>query len=263
MKKRLFIFIPLALLAAFPGAAAETPEPAAIVERMLAAAGAEQFSEMGILKLEVVEEETRNDGTRSGHEYTLYVDTSNFANVRMELQGGSTVGCSEEGCWAFRDGKLDDRQQTPYMAKTTLNQSLFPIMLPFTVKMEGVWVKEAKEIQWDGREAWSLAVPFAKGFFVSHVLTTTWSLVVAKDDNSLLAATFVPPVEYRKVERKGIRYRTLKTEDIEDAQIPTQILSIGINVNGMESGHVRVTKIKPSVYGPSDPTLFRSPQPAK
>jgi hypothetical protein len=62
---------------------------------------------------------------------------------------------------------------------------------------------------------------------------------------------------------KGIRYRTLKTEDIEDAQIPTQILSIGINVNGMESGHVRVTKVKPSVYGPSDPTLFSNPQPAK
>ena len=181
----------------------------------------------------------------------------------MELQGGSIVGCSEEGCWALRDGKLDDRQQTPYMAKTTLNQSLFPIMLPFTVKMEGVWVKEAKEIQWEGREAWSLAVPFAKGFFVSPVLTTTWSLVVAKDDYSLLAASFVPPVEYRKVELKGIRYRTLKTEIIEDAQIPTQILSIGINVNGMESGHVRVTKVKPSVYGPSDPTMFRNPQTAK
>jgi hypothetical protein len=263
MKKRLSVLVLSSLLAALPGMAADTLEPSEIVERMLAAAGAEGFSEIGILKLEIVEEETRNDGTRSGKEYTLYVDTSNLENMRMEIQGGATVACSPEGCWAVRDGKLDDRQQTPYMAKTTLNQSLFPIMLPFTVKMEGVWVKEAKEIQWEGREAWSLAVPFAKGFFVSPVLTTTWSLVVAKDDYSLLAASFVPPVEYRKVELKGIRYRTLKTEIIEDAQIPTQILSIGINVNGMESGHVRVTKVKPSVYGPSDPTMFRNPQTAK
>ncbi len=262
MKRLLTVSILLGLCAAPAAVAAENPEPAEIVERMLAAAGAEGFSEIGILKLEVVEEETRNDGTRSGHEYTLYVDTSNLQNIRMEIEDGATLACSPEGCWAVKDGRLDDRQQTPYMAKTTLNQSLFPIMLPFTVEMEGVWVKESKEIQWEGGDAWSLAVPFAKGFFVSPVLTTTWSLVVSKEDYSLLAATFVPPVEYRKVEMKGIRYRILKTEVIEDAQIPTQILSIGINVNGMESGHVRVTKIKPSVYGPSDPTLFRSPQPA-
>ena len=44
MKKRLFIVILPALLAALPGMAANTPEPAEIVERMLAAAGAEQFS---------------------------------------------------------------------------------------------------------------------------------------------------------------------------------------------------------------------------
>jgi hypothetical protein len=241
--------------------AEESLEPAEIVERMLAAAGSDAFSEIGVLKLEVSDEETRNDGSRTRHQFTLYIDTADLNNMRMELEGGSIIGCSAAGCWAFKDGKLDDRRQTPYMAKTTLNQALFPIMLPFTVRMEGVWAKDKKEIVWEeGREAWSLALPFAKGFFVSPVLTTTWSLVVAKDDYSLLAASFVPPVEYRKVEMKGIRYRVLKTEDVEDVQIPTQILSIGINVDGYESGHVRVTKIKPSVHGPSDPTLFRSPE---
>ena len=259
MKQLAKICIILAALAGPAVTAAETLEPAEIVERMLAAAGGGEFSEIGVLKLEVSDEETRNDGSRTSHEFTLYVDTADLRNVRMELEGGSIVGCSQDGCWAMKDGTLDDRRQTPYMAKTTLNQALFPIMLPFTVRMEGVWASDVKEIMWEGREAWSLAVPFAKGFFVSPVLTTTWSLVVARDDYSLLAASFVPPVEYRKVEMKGIRYRVLKTEDLEDVKIPTQILSIGINVDGYESGHVRVTKIKPSVHGPSDPTLFRSP----
>jgi hypothetical protein len=261
MKQLASIFIIVgALVGPAVAGAGEILEPAEIVERLLAAAGGDEFSEIGILKLEVSDEETRNDGSNTSREFTLYVDTANLKNIRMELNGGSTVGCSPEGCWALVDGELDDRRQTPYMAETTLNQAIFPLLLPFTMRMEGAWASDVKEITWDGRTAWSLALPFAKGFFRSPVMTTTWSLVVAEDDYSLLAASFVPPVEYLKVEMMGIRYRVLKTESIEDADIPTQILSVGINVNGYESGHVRVTKIKPSVHGPSDPTLFLSPE---
>ena len=37
-----------------------------------------------------------------------------------------------------------------------------------------------------------LGIPFAKGFFVSPVMETTWILVVAKDDYSILSLEFAP-----------------------------------------------------------------------
>ena len=42
------------------------PDPKEILEKMIAAAGGEAFSQLGVLRLEVHEEEqTRNDGTQS------------------------------------------------------------------------------------------------------------------------------------------------------------------------------------------------------
>jgi len=63
------VLLPM-LLAVPVIAVAETPEPREIVDRMIAAAGGEAFAKIGVLKLEVVQEETRNDGTGSTSTYT-------------------------------------------------------------------------------------------------------------------------------------------------------------------------------------------------
>jgi hypothetical protein len=130
--------------------------------------------------------------------------------------------------------------------------------MPYSLKMDGVWVEEVRETTFDGRDVWVLAIPFSKGFFVSPVLTTTWFMVVAQDDYSILAFEFVPSVEYRKVSPVGIRYRILKLQELEGAKIAEQVLSVGISVQGQESGLVRVTKNRASVRL-WEPSLFLSP----
>jgi len=237
---------------------AETPEPQEIVDRVIAAAGGKAFAELGVLKLEVSQEETRNDGTSTKNTYTAFADTKNLVNLRIDYPGDVVVARSGSVGWSMTNGVVDDRRQTPAMARTTLNQTIFPLLLPYSLKMEGVWVQEVREMTIEGREVWVFAIPFAKGFFTSPLLTTTWYLVVDRADYSILWLEFVPPEHYRDVSPEGIRYRILKQKEIDGAKVAEQLLLVGITAQGMESGHVRVTKMDASVI-PWDVNLFLNP----
>jgi hypothetical protein len=239
--------------------AAENPEPQEVVDRMIAAAGGDAFEQLGILKLEVSQEEIRNDGTSSRSSYTLYVDTENLSNLRVEYPGDVVVARTAAEGWSTSKGVLDERPQTPSMAKTSLNQIVFPLLMPYSLKMDGVWATEIRETIVDGRDVWALAIPFVKGFFTSPVMTSTWFMLVDRNDYSILWYEFMPPVEYRDVSPVGIRYRVLKTEELDGAKVPAQLLLVGTNSAGLESGANRVTKIETSVHGAWDPTLFLSP----
>ena len=258
MYRRVLTAVLSVLFVAQAPLSAETLEPGEIVDRMITAAGGDAFAKLGVLKLEVHEEETRNDGTQSTKDYTLMVDTGNLANLRAEYPSGTVVGANAGGGWGVENGVLDDRPQTPTMARKILYQAVFPLLMPYSLKMDGVWVKEVRETVLDGRDVWVMAIPFTKGFFVSPVLATTWIMVVAQDDYSILSFEFFPPPEYRKVSLMGIRYRILKHQERDGAKIAEQLLSVGINVRGEESGHVRVTKSKASVQR-WEPALFLSP----
>jgi opacity protein-like surface antigen len=238
--------------------AAEKPEPEELVDSVIGAAGGEGFAGLGVLQLEVSQEEFLDDGTSKSSGYTLYLDTGNLANRRLEYPNGVVLGSSRTGNWASTNGVMDDRPQTPRMVRTTLNQTIFPLLMPFSLKMDGVWAREVRESVVDEKEVWVLWLPFAKGFFKSPVLETTWSVVVDREDSSFLSAEFVPPVEYRKISSKGIRYRVLTYEEINGVRIPTQVLAIGIDVGHEEGGHHRLTKIKPTVRA-WEPGLFLSP----
>ena len=259
IRRGLVVLLPLVFVVSLV-TGEEAPDPKEIVERMISAAGGEAFASLGTLELEVTEEETRNDGTRSNTSYKLLVDTSNLNNLRMELPGDVVVAATQGGGWSTTAGALDDRPQASTLARTTLNQKGFPLLLPFSLKMDGVWLKEVRESATsDGREVWVIAIPFTKGFFTSPIMETTWILVVAKDDYSLISIEFAPAPAFRDVSPIGVRYRILKQMDLEGARVVEQMLSVGINSRYQESGATRVTKIKPSVRGSWDPALFLSP----
>ncbi len=251
----LLLFLTLTATAA---AADEKPDPQEILEKMIAAAGGEAFAGLGVLELEVTEEESRNDGTQSGKSYTLFVDTSNLKNLRMEMPGEIVVASNKGGGWSTTANVLDDRPQVPKKARMTVNQSIFPLLLPYSLQMEGVWLKEIRETQLDGRDVWVITLPFSKGFFTNPVLETSWILVVAKDDYSIQSLEFAPAPAYADVSPVGVRYRILKQREIGGATVVEQILAIGINSQYQESGANRVTKIASKVH-PWDPTLFLSP----
>ena len=259
MTRRTTLLLLMVMVAVGTAGAADLPEPDEIVDRMIAAVGGDSFSHLEVIKLEVSEEKIHNDGVTSNNEFTAYVDSSALNNLRMELAGDVVIGRNGADSWATTKGVFDDRPQTPLMARGTLNQSLFTLLLPYSLRMDGVWVKEVAETTWDGKDAWALLIPFAKGFFVSPVLTTTWRVVVDKSSSMILAIDFIPPVDLQDVQPMGIRYRILKYDDIRGAKIPSRILAVGINVEGHESGATRVTKVATTVYGPWEAGLFVSP----
>jgi hypothetical protein len=251
----------LALGTVVPAAAAtEPPAPDVLVDRMIAAVGGDAFSKLGILKLDVSEESIRHEGGTSTSSYVAYVDASDLGNMRMELPGDVVVARIGADGWSTTAGTLDERPQTPSMAYRALNQNLFKLLLPYSLKMEGVWAKEVIEVPWEDRTAWALLIPFAKGFFVSPVLQTTWRVVVDKETSEILAYDFMPPFEYRHVENTGVRYGILAYNEIEGARIPSRVIAVGLDLDEQEVGTYRVTKIDSSVYDSWAPTLFINPQ---
>ncbi len=259
MFQRLAIVIFMLGSVASPVVAADPPSPEVLVERMIAAVGGDAFSKIGVLKLEVTQEEIKRDGSTKDQNFIAYVDTSDLGNLRMEMYGDVFIARVGTDAWSTVGGELDERPQTPPMAYKTLNQSLFTLLLPYSLKMEGVWAKEVIETRWEDREAWALLLPFAKGFFVSPVLETTWRIVVDKETFAILAVDFMPPPEYREVETTGVRYGILNSNELAGAKIASRILAVGLSLEEEEVGTYRVTKIDSSIHSAWAPTLFINP----
>lgn len=237
------------------------PEAAALLDGMLTAAGGLQsFRDLGVIEIVLTEEETAADGTQRNQRSTAYVDAATLSSMRLELPGNIVVARNGTKGWATRDDVPDDRPQSPRMALATLNQRLFPLLLPFTAMMDGVRLGAVSETSFEGQPAWRVAVSFPEGFFIAPSMATTWYLYIRKDNGALLAAEFFPPPGVRDVRSEGIRYRVLKQAPIgSGALLPVQVLLDGIDLNGSPTGHVRVTKMQTTVRGPSDPKLFLHP----
>lgn len=244
-----------------PGAWSETPTAEAVVERTIEAAGGKAaFQRLGVLEMTVQEEETTSDGKTERDSYTAYAYAPRLDTLRMEPSSAVVIACNKGVGWATQRGELDTRRQTPRMAVGAIHQKLFPLLLPFSLDMEGTYVKDVTPASFDGEEVWRLSVGFERMFFIGPVMNTDWQLTVRKDDYELLAAEFVPPMEYRDVQDEGVRYRFLKHADIDGVRLPTQVLLDGIDFDGIENGHVRVTKIALEVRGDQDRALFVPPK---
>jgi hypothetical protein len=222
------------LLGSQVAVAADAPTPAAVVEQMLeSAGGSDAFTRLGVLEFAIDQEETLSDGERISTHFVAY-----------------TIG----------SGELDTRPQTPRMAVGTIHQKLFPLLLPFSIAMGGVHVNKVVPSTFEDQPVWLLTVVFDRNFFVSPSMNTEWLLTVRRSDHTVVAAEFLPPVEFRKVTTEGVRYRYLQHATIDGVRLPTQVLLDGIDFDRVENGHVRVTKIKPSVRGPFEAELFVDPR---
>jgi len=249
------------LLAMTVTAIAGPPDVEAIRKGVYEAAGGlEEFKQLGVLQLAISQEETLSNGEQRKKQATAYVDARTLTNMRLELPGNIVVGRHGDMPWATRDGVLDDRPQTPKMALATLDQRLFPLLLPFTLAMEGVRMSDPKETSFEGIPSWRIAVDFPQGFFVVPSMMTTWYLHVRRSDHTVLAIEFIPPPGVREVSSEGIRYRYLKRANLGSSiQLPVQVLLDGIDLNGAPTGHVRVTRMRITIRGAYEPALFLHP----
>lgn len=242
-------------------AAAATPTADEIVRRAVAAA--ETSSTMDahdMMRAAVHQEETLSDGTTENRDLTAVFHGGRIENVRVELSGGISLVLNNTTGWAMIRGQLDTRPQTPRMAAGTIRQTMFPLLLPFSMRMAGVQLGAVTEGSFDGTPAWIVEATFDAGFFAAPSMVTTWSIFIGREDNLVLGAEYLPPADYHSVRDEGIRYRYLKRQDVDGINLPAQVLLDGIDLNGAETGHVRVTKIDATTVGPLDLTLFINPE---
>ncbi len=97
------------------------------------------------------------------------------------------------------------------MAAGNIRQTIFPLMLPFSLRMDGVFLGMVTEGSFDGTPAWVIEVNFKPDFFTAPSMLTTWKVFVSRADNLVLGAEFLPPAEFHAVTDEGIRYRYSQT----------------------------------------------------
>ncbi len=244
-----------------PIANATTPSAEAVVAGMVrAAGGADAYAALGVLKLEVSEEETLSDGTVKRTAFVGYADCMSPDSLRLELPGDVVLAKTPRGAWAKVKGEVDGRPQSPRMAAGTLNSKLFPIMLPFSLEASGVELGTVEAATFEGTPSWRLEVRFRQGFFIAPSMSGSWHVHAERASGRLLAAEFLPPPQFRSVADEGVRYRALKTGTLGGVTLPEQLLLDGIDFDGRANGHVRLTRVASSVHGDFDPTLFMDPR---
>lgn len=252
-----------ALLFAVGPASAETPTAEALVAKAVdAAQGDGSMDTHDMIRVAIHQEETTSDGTSKERDMTAVFHGSRVENSRLELSHGVSLALSGKTGWAMIRGEVDSRPQSPKMAAGTIRQNLLPLLMPFSLQMDGVILGAVTQSSFDGTPAWVLHISFENNFFAAPSMIVPWRVFISKEDALVLGADFLPPVEFRKVADEGIRYRVLKRQDVDGVNLPAQVLMDGIDFNGVENGHVRVTKLEAESIGPLDLSLFISPETA-
>lgn len=247
------------LLPTLSAAAAAPPTVKEAVAKMIVAAGgAESFAALGIVTLEVAEEEVTAGGQRRTSRFTAQAAAAGLNQLRVEMSNGVVIARNGRAGWATIDGKPDERPQTSTRAVGTCNQRLFPLLLPFSLEMEGVLLGGVEASTWEGKPAWALTVDFGKGFFSNPVMGATWRVFASRADWSLLGASFQPPAEYAEVVSEGVRYRILNTQQVGGVELPRTLLMEGIGPDGAPNGHNRTVEIA-AAQRAWDLTLFLDP----
>jgi hypothetical protein len=251
----------IAGLIAAPGPlAAETPSADVVIDRAIGAVEtASTLADHDMIRVAVNQEETTSDGKLTQKDLTAVLHGGRLENIRLELGGGITVVLNGTTGWATVRGQLDTRPQTPRMAAGTIRQTIFPLLLPYSLRMEGVEPGVVTAGSFDGTPAWIVEVTFEDNFFAAPTMMAPWNIYIGRDDHRLLGADYLPAKEFRSAFDEGIRYRFLKWESVDGIDLAAHVLMDGIDLDGMENGHVRVTKISSLTAGPLDLGLFIHP----
>ena len=241
-------------------ASAKTPTAEAVVEKAVKAAeDGSTMADHDMIRMSIRQEETAADGTTERSELTALVHGDALQNTRVELSQGVSLVLNDRTGWALIRGQLDTRPQTPRMAAGTIRQQLFPLLMPFSLRMDGVRLGLVTEGTFDGTPAWVIELTFEPEFFAAPSMITSWNVFIDRETDLILGAEYLPADEFRSIRDEGIRYRYLKRQNVDGVNLAAQVLLDGIDLNGVENGHVRVTKISSQTIGPLDLAIFVSP----
>jgi len=238
--------------------AAATPSADLIKKITTASGGTEAFQALGVIRMEITEKDTLQDGTSQSSSFTATVDTS-FNNIRLEMENGQIIIVSNgDTGWALVQGKLDERRQTAHMAPKVVRKKIMPWLLPFSLNLNGVYFPEKPSAAtFDGKAALTAAFTVPGTFFDTPAVNTTWTAHLTKGNNRLLAAGFLPAEGYNEA---GMLFRIKTTAEINGVQFPSFIEVNRLDATGKKTPGKRTITIKSSIVDEPSPALFLHPE---
>ncbi|MCD4749114.1 MAG: hypothetical protein K8R59_07055 [Thermoanaerobaculales bacterium] len=257
--RRIFLVFLVTALAVTTAAAGPTTS-SVITDTLSALGGRQAFGELGVLRMEISENEQIPGGETNSLKYTAYIDTS-LENSRLELPGGIIVVSNGLVGWAIVNGNFDSRKQTPRMAPAMNHQKLFPLLLPFTLDMKQInFSKNVAETNFQGTAAWKFSVSLPKLFFPTPMIAQIWEVFVDRKNLKNITARYFPVQEYIEVQPEGMQFQPKKWTEINGVSLPTEVLVQGIDSKARVTGHTLQMSVAYSIVSDPDPTLFVAPQ---
>ncbi len=248
----------MVLAAASPAGAVQ---PQAAVKRALDACGGRTaFSRLGLVRVTIDEREITADGKEHANHVVAVVNADGLEEARLELGTRVVMARTSQDAWATIGGRLDRRPLTPTMVRGTLNMRLFPVLMPFSLRLPGVQVDSVEEATWEGNPVWRVGLRFPKKFFASPVMDVPWTVVISRASGEVLAAEFAPTREFIKAGAEGVRYRYLRWSKVDGVRLATSIVLEGLAPSGNATGHTKSVKVRYEPHVAPDPALFMNPE---
>ena len=243
-------------------ASAETPTANNIVDRAISAAELESsMAEHDMIRLAIHQEETTSDGTSHASDVTALIHGANLENTRVELGQGISLVLNNSDAWAMigrsarhpRPDATDGCRNHPTDPVPAV-AALFPAHGGRPTRRghrrqlrRNPGLGDRRRLHAGvllGARAWS-----RPGRSSSVARTTSCSAP------SSCRTWSTSPASTRAF---GIVIS--RRQDIGGISLAAQVLLDGIDFNGVENGHVRVTKMTAKTAGPLDLSLFIHPE---
>jgi hypothetical protein len=238
--------------------AAEAPSEL-VAKACEAAGGLQAFAALGVLKMDISQVQTYADGSQDSLGYTAYVDTG-LGNSRVELPGEIVNVRNGDTGWAMVQGQPDRRQQTPRIAPGFNHERILPLLLPFSLNLEGVlFGGSVDEVVFAKKPVLKLSFTVPEMFFASPLMGLQWDVLVDPADHHLVAARFLPVEGFAEAKNEGLQIEIAETQSLGGVSIPKRVTMKGINSWGQATGMEREITITASVLDEPSPALFIRP----
>ncbi len=253
--------------AATAGAQAQPPAPTAdeVVARACdAAGGVAAFNSLGILGIAWKSEEVTQDGTVATKLRNTYFLAPGPVPGRFEYPESNVVAADDgSGGWAILGGKPDKRLATSYLVKRSLATLLFPTLMPFSLRWEGVQLQEITAAQLNGRPVWRLTVVLPRSFFESPQVALTWTVFIDSATYAVVQAESPFTDLGKGVTADGMRFRWREPVKVKGVTFYKEQRLTGLDEAGSEKSHSRVDRLQYHVMPASEAAkMFANPIPA-
>jgi hypothetical protein len=210
-----------------------------------AAGGTKAYQQLGILQIDVAQNEIAQDGTPSETKTTFFLTPPGPLPGRLQIaQAEVLAGDDGSGGWGIAGDKPDDRPQTTYMVRRLLQTDLFAVLLPFSLSWNGINLGNVVAADVAGRQVWRLSVEMDSTFFFSPQVSRTWTIDFDRQTYRLVGMECPVTDLGPGMRTDGQRISFSDPVQLKGVTLFGSKKVIGLNETGTEMAHNRVDHLR-------------------